>query len=222
MPLSSSKRAIVTGGSRGIGLAIVNAFFAAGYNVTSLSRSEGIDLLDANTRSNLMMDCDVLVNNAWTQQFKEAAYYDYAMLAQDFEWVQATMELCRKASAHMRARKFGRIINIASIAGIQGTRYCIGYSMCKAALIEMTKCLSNEWAPDGITVNAIAPGYIETDMLGGLMADTIHANVTRGRIPVGDFGLPDDVAAAALFLAKPEARYITGTVLPVDGGWLGR
>ena len=70
MPLSSSKRAIVTGGSRGIGLAIVNAFKAAGYDVTSFSRSEGVDLLDAKTRSNLMLDCDVLVNNAWTQQFQ--------------------------------------------------------------------------------------------------------------------------------------------------------
>ena len=154
--------------------------------------------------------------------FSEAAYYDYAMLARDFEWIQAAMELSRKASAYMRARNFGRIINMTSIAGIQGTRFCIGYSMCKAALIEMTKCLSNEWAPYGITVNAIAPGYIKTDMLGGLLSDPIHAEAVRGRIPTGNFGLPDDVAAAALFLARPEARYITGTVLPVDGGWLAR
>src|SRR5512146_325842 len=217
-------RAIVTGGSRGIGLAIVNAFKAQGVDVVSLSRSEGVDLLDKAARADLfdLLDCDILVNNAWTQQFKPAAYYTYEMLKQDFEWLHATLELCQLASAFMRVREWGRIINIASIAGIQGTRNCIGYSMAKAALIEMTKCLSNEWAWQGITVNALAPGYIVTDMLTGLLSDPIHAELTRGRIPAGDFGRPADVAAAVLFLASNEAQYITGTCLPVDGGWLGR
>lgn len=216
------KRVVVTGGSRGIGRAICEAFQTAGAQIRSFSRTEGVDLLDRAARQCLMLDCDILINCAGSQNCSPACDYPISYMDEDLEWIRVAFDLSQLAFDSMNMRRWGRIINISSIAGIQGTRGIIGYSIAKAALIEMTKCLSNEWAPFGITVNAIAPGYIETDMLAGLMANRSHAETIKGRIPVGRFGEPSDVAKAVLFLSSDDASYITGTVLPVDGGWLAR
>ena len=122
----------------------------------------------------------------------------------------------------MIERRWGRIINFSSIAGIQGTRGIIGYSVAKAGLIQLTKCLSNEWAPFGVTVNCVAPGYIETEMLKPLTENATAAELTRGRIPVGRFGASEEVASSVVFLCGEQSRYITGVTLPVDGGWMAR
>jgi 2-deoxy-D-gluconate 3-dehydrogenase len=110
-----------------------------------------------------------------------------------------------------------RIINIASISAFNGARNIVGYAATKHAMVGMTKCLSNEWAPLGVTVNNIAPGFIQTDMLQLADPTTII-----GRIPVGRIGEPQDVAGAMLFLASDESSYITGSTIMVDGGWSGR
>jgi 2-deoxy-D-gluconate 3-dehydrogenase len=115
-----------------------------------------------------------------------------------------------------------RIIQIASVSAFNGARNIVGYATAKHGLIGMTKCLSNEWAPLGTTVNNIAPGLIATEMLGNLMADATRTAEVTGRIPAGRMGTPKDLVGAMLFLASDEAQYVTGTSIVVDGGWLGR
>ena len=214
--------AVVTGGSRGIGQSIVIALHDAGYEVRQVSRTYGVDLSSRSNRRHLFDKVDVLVNCAGAQSFYPAIDYPVNVWDDDLELnLTATFDLCQQAALYMIPMGHGKIINISSIAGIQGTRNCIGYSVAKAGLIEMTKCLSNEWAPYNIQVNAVAPGYIETDMLKPLLDDKEHAEVIRGRIPAGRFGKPEDVAELVMFLAT-KGSYITGTTLIVDGGWSAR
>jgi 3-oxoacyl-[acyl-carrier protein] reductase len=113
-------------------------------------------------------------------------------------------------------QRSGRIINVTSIAGLMGNAGQCNYAASKAALVGFTKSLAREVASRGITVNALAPGFIETDMTT-VLSDEIKASVVKN-IPMGTMGKPEDIAAAALFLASPEARYVTGQVLTVDGG----
>lgn len=219
----SGKAALVTGASRGIGLAVAEALRAAGARVIDVSRAHGVDLLDRDQRAALAQDVDILVNCAGMQSADAALDYPLDVWDRELELnLTATLDLCQRLAPAMIARGWGRIVNFASIAGIQGTRGIIGYSVAKAGVIELTKCLSNEWSPSGVTVNCIAPGYIETDMLKPLTGDAVASANARGRIPVGRFGAPDEVAASVLFLCSDEARYITGVTLPVDGGWMAR
>jgi len=213
-------KVIVTGGSRGIGLAIVNAFKAAGHEVDSLSRTEGVNLLDMNDWSEVDFDCDILVNNVATQYTEPAD--EYAHLMDDLDWVGIAMSLSQAAYPYMKSRGWGRIINISSVAAVCGGRYVIGYGMAKAALNRLTKGLAVEWAKDGITINAIMPGITVTDMTKGLQDDPAHLEQMLGRIPAGRLGTPEDTAALALFLASDAASYINGACIPVDGGWLAR
>jgi 3-oxoacyl-[acyl-carrier protein] reductase len=125
--------------------------------------------------------------------------------------------LCSKTfSPEMRARKWGRIINISSIIGFIGTDHEAHYAASKAAVVGLTKSLALELAPYKITVNAIAPGWIETDMTSGATAD--EKKKALEFIPIGRFGLPEDIAHAAVFLASEHASYITGQTLHINGG----
>ncbi len=219
----TGKMALVTGGTRGIGKAIVEALEGAGAVVHAWS-SRNCDLSNHSDRiwKSLPL-CDILVNNAGAQAFAPALEYTLNQWAHDLELMLiAAFDLSQFMARYMTRIGGGKIINIASIAGINGTRNTIGYSVAKAGLIHMTKCLSNELAPFNIQVNAVAPGYIETDMLKPLMEDEAHSREMLGRIPAGRYGKPEDVANAVLFLASPLADYITGVCLPVDGGWLAR
>lgn len=116
----------------------------------------------------------------------------------------------------------GRIINIGSILSLQGGIRAAAYTVSKHGIVGFTQAMANELAPHGITVNAIAPGYMETDNTQALRADPSRSQQILARIPVGRWGIPDDLAMAILFLASPASAYVTGAVIPVDGGWLAR
>ena len=225
--------ALVTGGTRGIGLAIVKSFKALGYQVAVVGRSDNVpdcDLYikcDITERRGIIYDVvgklggiDVLVNNAGQQFSGSAELYNYEQWRNSLDLLLTVpFLLCQSAFRFMKEKGRGRIINISSVGGILGTRGIIGYSVAKAGLIEMTKCLSNEWLPYGVTVNAVAPGFIETDMQ---TLTPEHKQAMMGRIPAGRFGTVEETAAAVTWLASDEARYISGITLPVDGGWLAR
>lgn len=122
----------------------------------------------------------------------------------------------------MIERKYGKIIFTASLLSFQGGINVPAYTASKSAISGLTKALSNEWASDGVCVNAIAPGYIATDNTTALRNDPTRSEQIRERIPAGRWGKPSDIAGAAVFLSSSASDYLTGVTLPVDGGWLGR
>jgi 2-deoxy-D-gluconate 3-dehydrogenase len=167
---------------------------------------------------------DILVNNAGLIRRAPAAEYT------DDDWdrvievdLTSAFRLARAAGAQMiAAGRGGRIINIASIMAFQGGITVPAYAAAKGGLAQLTKALANEWASKGINVNAIAPGYIETDVTTALRADAVRNRQILDRIPAGRWGRPDDLAGAVVFLASPASKYVHGHVLAVDGGWLAR
>jgi 2-deoxy-D-gluconate 3-dehydrogenase len=122
----------------------------------------------------------------------------------------------------MIARGSGKIIFIASVLSFQGGINVPGYTAAKSGVAGLTRALANEWAPHGVNVNAIAPGYIITDNTEALRADRARHQAILGRIPAGRWGMADDLKGAAMFLASSASDYVHGTVLTVDGGWMGR
>ena len=230
----SGKSAVVTGGRRGIGRSLAIALLEHGAAVTVIAKSANshglpseikylqADLGEIRERRGLLESCgkvDILVNNA-------GIVHTYAALSYpDEEWSRMLeVNLTAVFDLSCQAVQLGckRIIQIASVSAFNGARNIVGYATAKHGLIGMTKCLSNEWAPLGTTVNNIAPGLIATEMLGNLMADATRTAEVTGRIPAGRMGTPKDLVGAMLFLASDEAQYVTGTSIVVDGGWLGR
>jgi 2-deoxy-D-gluconate 3-dehydrogenase len=135
--------------------------------------------------------------------------------------------LCRDFGAYMLTRKTnsghrGSIINIASLVSFQGGITVPAYASAKGGVAQLTKALSNEWASKGINVNAIAPGYVATDMNEALIADKDRAASILARIPAGRWGTPEDFQGAVIFLASAASSYVSGEILTVDGGWMGR
>lgn len=166
---------------------------------------------------------DILVNNAGT--IRRAPAIDYP--AGDWAEVlrvnlDACFHLSQAAGRHMIAQGHGRIINIASMLSFQGGILVPAYTASKHAVAGLTKALANEWAASGVTVNAIAPGYMATDNTAALRADTERKASISERIPAGRWGTPADLQGAFVFLASDAAAYVTGAVIPVDGGWLVR
>ena len=167
---------------------------------------------------------DILVNNAGIIRRADILEHGEA----DWDAVtavnlDAAFFVSQGIAARMRAAGLaGRIINVASLLSFQGGIRVAAYTAAKHGLAGLTKAMANELAPFGITVNAIAPGYMATDNTEALRADPDRAAQILARIPVGRWGDPADLGAAALFLASPAAGYVTGTILPVDGGWLAR
>jgi len=166
---------------------------------------------------------DILVNNAGT--IRRAPAY----LHTDIDWdlvlqvnLTAQFVLARALGGAMVARGSGRIIFTASLLSFQGGVTVPGYTAAKHGIAGLTKALANEWAPRGVNVNAIAPGYIATDNTQALRDDPARAAAILDRIPAGRWGAADDIAGATVFLASDAAAYVHGTVLPVDGGWLAR
>jgi 2-deoxy-D-gluconate 3-dehydrogenase len=241
--------AVVTGARRGIGFAIADALAAAGADIVSVSlEPDGSELqrrVEAHGREFLALPADladraavlglaarlgelgrpvdVLVNNAGTIRRAPAAEHP------DADWdhvlavnLDAPFLLAREVGARMVERGRGKIIFTASVLSFQGGVNVPGYVASKHAIAGVTRALANEWAGRGVNVNAIAPGYVETDNTQALQDDRARSAAIVDRIPAGRWGRPEDLAGAAVFLASAASDYVHGTVLPVDGGWLGR
>jgi 3-oxoacyl-[acyl-carrier protein] reductase len=237
------KVAIVTGASRGIGEAIARKFCEEGASVMLCSRSTlSVTAADAlacegwNTKSiqadisqkpdvEALVDAtlkafsriDILVNNAGIT--RDALL----MRMKDDDWdavlqtnLTGTAYCTRAVIRTMMRQKSGKIINISSVVGLMGNAGQANYAASKAGIIGLTKSIAREVAKRGITVNAIAPGFIKTEMTANLSAQD-RQNILE-MIPIGRFGIPEDVSQVALFLASDAARYITGQVIQVDGG----
>jgi 2-deoxy-D-gluconate 3-dehydrogenase len=166
---------------------------------------------------------DILVNNAGTIKRKPAAEHP------DEDWdevintnLNAQWVLSRELGRRMMERGRGKIIFIASLLSFQGGITVPGYAAAKGGVAQLTKALANEWAAHGVQVNAIAPGYMETDNTAALRADPVRNPAILSRIPAGRWGRPEDLAGAVVYLASAASDYVNGTILTVDGGWMGR
>ena len=244
MSLLADKVAVVTGAGRGIGRAIALAYARMGADVACVSRTEensakvaaevealgrrawplAVDVsdtagVDAAAKGILELAgrVDILVNNAGVTRD------NLLMRMSEEEWdtvlntnLKGAFNFTRALTRPFIKQRSGRIINIASVIGLIGNAGQSNYAASKAALIGFTKSVARELAPRGITVNAIAPGFIETDMTA-VLDDKVREEVI-GRVPLGRFGSSDDIAHAAVFLAMEPTGYVTGQVLTVDGG----
>jgi 2-deoxy-D-gluconate 3-dehydrogenase len=244
------KVALVTGTSRGLGQGAAVALAEAGADVALLDRghaSATADLVRATGRRvhlvrrdlvsatpeeltsavdeviDALGGLDILVNNAGTIRRSPAAEFPLEdwddVLAVNLD---AVFHLSQAAGRHMIARGGGRIINVASMLSFQGGILVPAYTASKHAVAGLTKALANEWAAAGVTVNAIAPGYMATDNTAPLRADEDRAASILSRIPAGRWGEASDLQGAFVFLASSAAAYVTGAIIPVDGGWLVR
>ena len=244
MSLLADKVAVVTGAGRGIGRAVALAYARMGADVACVSRTEensanvaaevealgrrawplAVDVSDtaavdaaAKEILELAGRVDILVNNAGVTRD------NLLMRMSEEEWdtvintnLKGAFNFTKALTRPFIKQRSGRIINIASVIGLIGNAGQSNYAASKAALIGFTKSVAKELAPRGITANAIAPGFIETDMTAAL-DDKVRESII-GNVPLGRFGSPNDIAHAAVFLAMEPSSYITGQVLTVDGG----
>ena len=247
----TGRLAVVTGARRGIGLAMAEALAGAGADIIGVSaglEADGsevaqrvaklgrtftplrVDLADRAAVTALGAELtalarpvDVLVNNAGTIHRAPATEHG------DGDWdhvlqvdLTAPYVLAREVGRSMLRRGSGKIIFTASLLSFQGGITVPGYAAAKHGVAGLTKALANEWAPHGVNVTAIAPGYIATDNNQALRDDPVRAAAILDRIPAERWGTPADLAGATVFLASDAAAYVHGAILPVDGGWLGR
>ncbi|HSI41596.1 MAG TPA: 2-dehydro-3-deoxy-D-gluconate 5-dehydrogenase KduD [Xanthobacteraceae bacterium] len=245
----SGRRALVTGARTGLGQAIAVVLAQAGADIVGLGsrpmpetarkvaaagrqfhevvrdleQTDGLDALVGEIES-AAGPLDLLVNNAGI--IRRADLVDFT----EADWdavmnvnLKSLFFLSQALVRRWRGRgTAGRIVNIASLLSFQGGIRVPSYTASKHGVLGLTRLMANELAPHGITVNAIAPGYMETDNTEALRADPVRTRQILERIPAGRWGVPDDLATAVLFLAAPASSYVTGTVVPVDGGWLAR
>ncbi|MCB9082472.1 MAG: SDR family oxidoreductase [Lewinellaceae bacterium] len=247
----AGKIALVTGCKRGIGFAMAEALAEAGADIIGVSASleiQGSDIevavkklgrnftayqCDFRNRESIYAFLqayrknhpapDILINNAGTILRKPAAehpdeYWDEVLAVNQ----SAPFILSRELGREMVKRGSGKIIFTASLLTFQGGITVPGYAASKGAIGQLTKALANEWAPHGVNVNAIAPGYIATDNTEALRNDPNRQAAILARIPAGRWGEPDDFKGPVVFLASAAADYVHGTILTVDGGWMGR
>lgn len=231
--------ALVTGANTGIGQAIAVAMGRTGAHVICAGRSScaetvaqidnaeeiALDFANPMAAKDIFADrtIDILVNNAGIIRREDSVNFG------EIDWDEV-MDVNLKAAfftsqAFAKAalpRGSGKIVNIASLLSFQGGIRVPSYTASKHGLAGLTKIMANEWAAGGINVNAIAPGYIATNNTTALRADPERNKAILDRIPAGRWGDPDDIAEAAVFLASPAAKYIHGSILNVDGGWLAR
>jgi 2-deoxy-D-gluconate 3-dehydrogenase len=243
--------ALVTGASTGLGQGIALALAEAGADLVCHDREVAVptetvgriralgrraeivtaDLSDPQAAVGLIARAeaalgpiDILVNNAGTIHREPAAEHA------DEAWdrviainLSSPFRLSREFGRRVIARGGrGKILNTASLLAFQGGILVPSYSASKGGIAQLTKALANEWAAKGITVNAIAPGYMDTNNTAALRADPVRSKAILDRIPAGRWGLPSDLAGAAVFLCSSASDYVTGHVLVVDGGWLAR
>jgi 2-deoxy-D-gluconate 3-dehydrogenase len=241
--------AVVTGANSGIGQGIAVALAGAGADIVAVGRTapdetraaveqtgRRLHAVEADLSSSAQVAkvieeavsragaVDILVNNAGMIRRAEAL----ELTEDDWDSVldvnlKSVFFLSQAAARWMLGRgRGGKIVNIASLLSFQGGIRVASYTASKSGLAGLTKILANEWAPKGINVNAIAPGYIATKNTRALREDESRNREITARIPAGRWGRPDDIGGAAVFLASEAAHYVHGIVLPVDGGWLAR
>lgn len=243
----SDMTVLVTGGSRGIGAAIAERFASIGMNVVihylnahehanetarkciahgakvltitaDISKAEDIERMKHRLEE-LQLLPDILVNNAGV------AHYDMLADTTEEQWEHVMsvnlkgMFLCtQKFMPHMVSQQFGRIINVSSIWGISGASCEVVYSTAKGGVNAFTKALAKELAPSNVTVNAVAPGAVDTAMMNHLEAEERQS--LQNEIPAGRFAQPEEIASLVYFIALPESSYITGQIISPNGGWM--
>ena len=242
------KVALFTGGNRGLGKAMAIGLAKAGADVAVVGRTPDQDVIDqinaCGVRGKFFQfdlekveaipdlvkvvkeefgHIDILVNNAGVQKRHKAVEFPKA----DWDFVlnvnmSAVFFLCQEVGRLMLAQGKGKIINIASLLSFQGGITVPAYAASKGAVAQFTKALSNEWASQGVNVNCIAPGYMDTDMNVALLADPTRSQQIMTRIPAGRWGKPEDMVGAAIYLASDASDYVNGSTITVDGGWMGR
>lgn len=247
----NGKIALVTGCKKGIGKAMAEALAEAGADIIGVSASlelsgsaigQSVERLgrkfwayqaDFSNRENLYLfihqvkndfpKIDILVNNAGTILRAPAAEHPDEMWDNVLNVnLNAQFILTRELGKDMVLRGSGKIIFTASLLTFQGGINVPSYAASKGAISSLVKAFANEWAGKGVNVNAIAPGYVATDNTDALRKDPIRSKSILDRIPAGRWGEPEDFKGATIFLASDAAKYIHGTILTVDGGWLGR
>lgn len=246
----NGKNALVTGSHKGLGAAIAVALAKAGANVGCHGRDPkpgsacdeiraagrrtfyvSGDLADAKVPVTLIektiaefSSIDILVNNAGVIRRAPAAEYPTEfwdeLIAVNLTAVFRLSQLAARHMLHKGAS--GKILNIASLLSFQGGILVPAYAAAKGGVAQLTKALANEWAPKGINVNAIAPGYMATDNTMALRNDPVRSRQILDRIPAGRWGEPQDISGAAIFLCSSASDYVHGHILAVDGGWLAR
>ncbi|HWR37425.1 MAG TPA: 2-dehydro-3-deoxy-D-gluconate 5-dehydrogenase KduD [Clostridia bacterium] len=245
----AGKNALVTGSQQGLGAGIAMGLAEAGANVVchglSPEPNDICDRIRALGRKSLFVagdvsdkkvceelvertvlelgSIDILVNNAGTIKRAPAAefpddYWDQVIAVN----LSSVFRLSKLAGQHMLKQGKGKIVNIASLLSFQGGVFVPSYTAAKSGVAGITKALANEWAPKGLHVNAIAPGYMATDNTAPLRADKERSRQLTERIPAGRWGEPCDLMGAAVFLSSAASDYVNGHVLVVDGGWLAR
>lgn len=245
----TGKTALVTGVKRGIGRGMAEALAQAGADIVGVSASlaPGSDVEKAVTALGRKFDAyacdfsdrtalrtfsetvqanhqiDILINNAGTILREPAANHPDEMWDKVIEInLNAQFILTRDIGRHMVERGSGKIIFTASLLTFQGGITVPGYAASKGGIGQLTMAFANEWAGKGVNVNAIAPGYIDTDNTEALRNDPVRSKAILDRIPAGRWGNPDDFAGPAVFLASDASAYMHGHVMLVDGGWMGR
>ncbi len=244
----SGKKVIVTGGSRGLGKGMAKGFHDAGSQVVIMGTNAKVHdtAAELSTEDNQVKgvicdfsntadvergfneavellggDLDVLINNAGMQIRHPSEEFPL----EDWQKVldvnlTAAFIMMQLAGKIMLAKGYGKIVNTASLTTFSGGLYIPAYSASKGAIAQITKTFCNEWAARGVNVNAIAPGYMDTDNLKGLNEERMRTIMDR--LPAGRLGKPEDMVGAAIFLASHASDYIHGHVLLVDGGWMAR
>jgi 2-deoxy-D-gluconate 3-dehydrogenase len=240
------KTALVTGCNKGIGRSMALALAEAGADIIGVSSSLGagsevekeivamgrrftaytVDLTDRAALYRMIKDVklvDILVNNAGMILRQPAAehpdeYWDRVLSIN----LDAAFILARELGKEMLTRRSGKIIFTCSLLSFQGGINVPGYAASKGALASLVKALANEWASQGVNVNGIAPGYIRTDNTEALRNDPVRSKAILDRIPAGRWGEPADFRGPVVFLASAASDYVHGTILTVDGGWMGR
>lgn len=243
------KVAVVTGGNRGLGEQISLGLASFGADVVIVQRNHvepavcktirdmgrkccflSHDLTEPNKADELIRQIvnewghiDILVNNAGVQKRNDSV----AFTEEDWDFVQnvnakSVFFLCQEAGKYMIKQGAGKIINMASLLSFQGGYRVPAYAASKAAVAAFTKSLANEWASKGINVNAVAPGYMATEMNTQLLEDQNRNRQILDRIPAGRWGNPEDIVGAVIYLASAASSYVNGETITVDGGWMGR
>jgi 2-deoxy-D-gluconate 3-dehydrogenase len=245
----TGKKALVTGASRGIGRGIAEALHDAGSEVAIVdvlddvfktaeemsktgskvhavkgdlgNREQVVSSFNESLKK--MGTIDILVNNAGIQRVHKAEEFPMEVWDQVIQINLTTVfQLCQCAGKIMLEKGSGKIINIASLNSFVTAQKIVAYVASKAAVAQLTKALSNEWGSRGVNVNAIAPGYFDTNLTTFVHQDIEREKMISNRIPMGRWGKPEDVKGAAVFLSSAASDYVNGIVLPVDGGYLSR